>query len=91
MAELFAIAALAILAATGLALFAVLRRRSALDAMMAVQLVGTGGAACVLLLCVVLETPAMLDIAVMLSLLAAFAVAGFALPSGIDERTGGDT
>ena len=45
MAEFFAGAALAILAATGLALFAVLRRRSALDAMMAVQLVGTGGAA----------------------------------------------
>ena len=32
----------------------------------------------------------MLDVAVMLVLLAAFAVAGFALPAPPDERTGGD-
>jgi multicomponent Na+:H+ antiporter subunit F len=50
---------------------------AAADRMMAAQLIGTGGVAVLLLLAVGTETPPVVDVALLLALLAAFASAAF--------------
>lgn len=75
MAEALTGVALFILAATALGLFKVLRAEFAIERMMAVQLLGTGGAAAMLLLGAASGAGAMTDVALMLVLFAAFSCA----------------
>lgn len=79
MADLLTGAALFILAATALGLFCVLRSQVAAERMMAVQLLGTGGAAAVLLLGAASQAPAMTDVALLLMVFAAFSCTAFTL------------
>lgn len=79
MAEFLTGAALFILAVTALGLFRVLRSKLTVERMMAVQLLGTGAAAALLLLGAASNTPAMTDVALLLMLLAAFSCAAFTL------------
>lgn len=55
------------------------------DRMMAVQLLGTGGIAVLLLLAVATDVSALLDVALLLGLLAAFASAAFIMSAVTDE------
>jgi multicomponent Na+:H+ antiporter subunit F len=76
------LAAVIVLAATAAAAFRVLTRRDAMEQILAVQLLGTGGAAVLLLLSFAQGIPAILDVALVLVVLAAFSSTAFAL--GID-------
>lgn len=79
MADILTGAALFILAVTALGLFKVLRAEFAIERMMAVQLLGTGGAAAVLLLGAASGSGAMTDVALLLTLFAAFSCTAFTL------------
>jgi multicomponent Na+:H+ antiporter subunit F len=83
--------ALFILAVTALGMFKMLRAELAIERMMAVQLLGTGGAAAVLLLGAAQGSEAMSDVALLLMLFAAFSCAAFTLgqPSPVAGDTGG--
>ncbi|MGM4895212.1 monovalent cation/H+ antiporter complex subunit F [Tardiphaga sp. 839_C3_N1_4] len=70
-------ASLFVLLTVALGLFAILRRSADADRLMAVQLLGTGGVAILLLLAVASETSPVVDVAVMLALFAAFAAVAF--------------
>jgi multicomponent Na+:H+ antiporter subunit F len=70
-------AAVFALAMVALGLFRVLHGPAEADRMMAAQLAGTGGVAVLLMLSVATETPAIVDVALMLALLAAFASVAF--------------
>ena len=70
-------AAVFLLAMVAIGLFVILRRPAEVDHMMAAQLLGTGGVAMLLLLAVALETPSIVDVALLLSLFAAFAAVAF--------------
>jgi multicomponent Na+:H+ antiporter subunit F len=72
-------AALVILAVTAVALFRVLRSRVVTERMMAVQLLGTGGAAALLLLGTASGSEAVSDVALLLALFAAFSCVAFIL------------
>ncbi len=73
MAEFLFGAATVILLIVAVGLFRLLRGPGDADRLMAVQLLGTGGIALVLLIGVATATPAMVDVALTLALLAAFA------------------
>jgi len=60
-----------------LGLLRVLRGPEAGDRMLATQLIGTAGVGLLLLLSVLLEQPALIDVALILALLAAVAAAAF--------------
>lgn len=79
MADILAAAALFILAITIVALLRVLRARVAAERMMALQLLGTGGAAALLLLGAASGSPAVTDVALLLTVFAAFSCVAFAL------------
>lgn len=85
MAEMLTGAALLILVTVAVGLFRVLRADLAIERMMAVQLLGTGGAAAALLLGTATSSPAMVDVALLLMLFAAFSCSAFAL--GESEET----
>lgn len=85
LAGLLTAAALFILVTVALGLFRILRSDTGMERMMAVQLLGTGGAACALLLAAASAVPAIVDVALLLMLLAAFSCAAFAM--GEDEET----
>lgn len=70
-------AAVAILAMVALGLLRILRGPGAADRMMAVQLLGTGGAAMLILLAAATGIGAVVDVALTLTLLAAFASIAF--------------
>jgi multicomponent Na+:H+ antiporter subunit F len=70
-------AAAVLLASVGAALWRVLRGPAPADRMMAAQLVGTGGVATLLLISAAEEDPAIVDVALVLALLAAFAAIAF--------------
>jgi multicomponent Na+:H+ antiporter subunit F len=70
-------AAILLLAMVAISLFVILRRPAEIDHMMAAQLLGTGGVAILLLLAVATETPSIVDVALLLSLFAAFAAVAF--------------
>jgi multicomponent Na+:H+ antiporter subunit F len=78
-------AACLVLAATALGLLRILRGPADADRMMAAQLLGTGGVAVLLLLAAAGESPAIVDVALMLALLAAFASVAF-VSSGSRSR-----
>lgn len=82
MAEALTGAALFILLASAAGLAVVLRSRIAIERMMAVQLLGTGGAATLLLLGAATSEPALTDVALLLVLLSAFSCAAFTLGEG---------
>jgi multicomponent Na+:H+ antiporter subunit F len=66
-----------VLAMVALGLLRILRGPAEADRMMAAQLVGTGGVAALILLAVATATPSIVDVALMLALLAAFASVAF--------------
>jgi multicomponent Na+:H+ antiporter subunit F len=82
MPEFFALALLILVFALLLGLLRVLRGPGAGDRMLAAQLVGTAGVGILLLLGRLLGQPALTDVALLLALLAAVAVAAF---TGRDE------
>lgn len=75
MAVMFLAAAVVLLAIMGVGLVRALRGPSAADRLLAVQLIGTASIAVLLLLAAALERPALADVALVFSLLAAVAVA----------------
>lgn len=78
-----------ILATVALGLVRILRGPARADRMMAVQLFGTGGVAVLLLLAVANGKAAVVDVALLLALLAAFASAAFVMTSSGEEPSGG--
>ncbi|HZC55293.1 MAG TPA: monovalent cation/H+ antiporter complex subunit F [Xanthobacteraceae bacterium] len=66
-----------VLAMVALGLFRILYGPGEADRMMAAQLVGTGGVAVLLLMSVATATPSTIDVALILALLAAFALIAF--------------
>lgn len=84
MADYLIGAALFVLAVTALALFRILHARVAAEPMMAVQLLGTGGSAALLLLGAATGSPANSDVALLLALFAAFSCVAFTL--GASDR-----
>ena len=77
MTEFLLSAAAFVLATVALGLFRILRGPSDADRLLAAQLLGTGGVAALLLLGVATAEAAIADLAVVLTLLAAFASVGF--------------
>jgi multicomponent Na+:H+ antiporter subunit F len=77
MFELLAVAALTLMFSLFLGLLRVLRGPGPGDRMLAAQLIGTSGVGILLLLGVLLEQPALIDVALILALLAAVAAAAF--------------
>jgi len=77
MAEILLAIATLLLATVAVGLFSILRRPAEVDRMMAPQLIGTGGVAILLLVADATATPSLIDIALMLALLAAFAAVAF--------------
>jgi multicomponent Na+:H+ antiporter subunit F len=74
--------AILVLILMGLGLIRIFRGPTGADRMMAAQLLGTAGVALLLLLWPVLALPALVDVALVLGLLAAVAVAAFASREG---------
>lgn len=88
MADVLMAAALFILVITALALLRVLRSRIAAERMMAVQLLGTGGTAVLLLLGSASGSEAASDVALLLTLFAAFSCVAFVLGSAEGKDAG---
>ena len=87
MAELLLAAAGLILLTVLAGLWRVLKGPDAADRMMATQLLGTGGIAVLLLLAAAGRDAALLDVALVLALLGAFASLAFVLAArGLGER-----
>lgn len=78
MADFLLGAAGIVLAMVALGLLRILQGPSDADRIIAAQLVGTSGVAMLLLLAAAIETPPLVDVALMLALLAAFASVAFA-------------
>lgn len=77
MASFLSASAGLVLASIIIGLVRIFYSRDAAECMMAAQLMGTGGVAVLLLLAIATETPAIVDVALMLALLAAFASVAF--------------
>jgi multicomponent Na+:H+ antiporter subunit F len=77
MTELFMLSALGLMLSLFLGLLRVFLGPDAGDRMLAIQLIGTAGVGILLLLKVLLNQPALLDVALLLALLAAVAAAAF--------------
>lgn len=91
MAEFLTGAAILVLLIVGLGLLRLLRGPSAADRMMAMQLLGTGGAAIGLLLAAAKGIDAIADVALTLALLAALAAAALSLmPRRMDAGPEGE-
>lgn len=75
-----------VLATVAVGLYRILRGPAEADRMMAAQLLGTGGGAILLLLAAATEMPAIVDVALMLALLAAFASVAFVRSASGSER-----
>jgi len=83
---LFAAAALVLLI-VAIGLLRLLRGPTDADRIMAVQLLGTGTVAVLLLLAAALDAPAVIDVALVLALLAAFLAAAFAAGGAAADRS----
>lgn len=77
MPELLSLAVAGLMLSLFLGLLRVLRGPEAGDRMLATQLIGTAGVGVLLLLSVMLEQQALIDVALILALLAAVAAAAF--------------
>ena len=86
MYELFAFSAAGLMFTLLLGLLRVLRGPGTGDRMLATQLIGTAGVGILLLLSLVLDQPALLDVALVLALLAAVAAAAFTGQQREDHR-----
>lgn len=86
MAEMLIWAAGAVAVIVAVGLVRVLRGPTQADGMMAAQLLGTGGIAILLLLGTARGTAAVIDVAVALALLSAFAGVAFALGGSGGDR-----
>lgn len=87
MAEFLFAAAGFILLMVALGLFGIFRGRAEADRLMAAQLIGSGGVAMLLLLAVATQTFAVIDVALMLALLAAFTSVAFVNNVGAKAST----
>jgi multicomponent Na+:H+ antiporter subunit F len=87
MPDFLLFAAFFVMAMTALGLIGVARRAPGVDLILAVQLIGTGGTAILLLLATATATPSAIDVALMLALLAAFAAVAFV--ASMPGATGG--
>ncbi len=87
MIDCLLIAASFVMAMLALGLIGIARRSAGVDLILAVQLVGSGGTAILLLLGVATKTPSIIDVALMLALLAAFAAVAFV--AGVPSASGG--
>ena len=74
-----------VLALLALGLVCVLRGPAAADRMMSAQLLGTSGIAALLLLSAAIGDPAIVDVALALALLAAFASVAFVMTSRLSQ------
>jgi multicomponent Na+:H+ antiporter subunit F len=74
-----------VLTMVALGLFVILQRPAEVDHMMAAQLLGTGGVAILLLLAAAIETPPIVDVALLLALFAAFAAVAFVRSASSSE------
>jgi multicomponent Na+:H+ antiporter subunit F len=94
MSDFLLAAAAFVLVTVAVGLIRILRGPAAADRMMAAQLLGTGGIAALLLLGVATQANAVIDVALTLALLAAFASVAFvqsaAHPDDADSRKGND-
>ena len=88
MADFLLAAACVILLIVAAGLVRLLRGPGEADRMMAVQLLGTGSIALIMLIGVASHQPAMIDVALVLALLAAFA--GLAFVRGSDPKPDGE-
>ncbi|KAA5801747.1 multiple resistance and pH regulation protein F [Alkalicaulis satelles] len=77
MADLFMLAALGVLISMAGALWRAWRGPGRADRMMSAQLIGAGGVGLAVLIAAAREEPAILDVALVLALLAAFAALAF--------------
>jgi len=75
-----------VLAMVALGLLVILRRPAEVDHMMVAQLLGTGGVAILLLLAAATEAPPVVDVALLLALLAAFAAVAFVRSASGSEQ-----
>jgi multicomponent Na+:H+ antiporter subunit F len=90
MAEGLLLAALFVLAMAAIGLVRVLRGPTDADRVMAVQLLGTGGVAALLLVAAATATPAVVDVALVVALVAVFASAAFAAGAAGDGAADGE-
>jgi multicomponent Na+:H+ antiporter subunit F len=90
MADFLLAAAAFALAMVAIGLLRLLRGPTEADRMMAAQLLGTGGSAMLLLVAVATSAPAVVDVALVLALLAAFASAAFVASAGPEEDEAGE-
>jgi multicomponent Na+:H+ antiporter subunit F len=88
MAEFLLAAAGFVLATVALGLVRIVRGPADADRMMAAQLLGTGGVAALLLVSAATATPAVVDVALTLALVAAFASAAFVVNAPAADRGG---
>lgn len=88
MAEFLTGAALLVLATVALGLLRVLRGPSMVDRIMAAQLLGTGGIAVLLLAGAATAIPGLIDLALTLALLAAFATVAMARLAAPSRKDG---
>ena len=84
MADMLLVFAALLLVAIGTSLVRMFRGPTPADRMMGAQLAGTGGISILLLLAAATERFEILDVALVLALLAAFAVVGFAKAASPD-------
>ena len=91
MAEFLLAASAFVLAMVAVGLLRLLRGPTDADRMMSAQLLGTGGIATLLLWAAATATPAVIDVALALALLAAFASLAFVMGSArpADDEPGG--
>lgn len=85
MAEFLLGAAAFVLGTVALGLIRLLRGPTDADRMMAVQLIGTGGVAALLLVASATATPAVVDVSLVLAVVAAFASAAFVAGTRPDD------
>lgn len=90
MAEFLLAAAAFVLATVALGLVRIVRGPGDADRMMAAQLLGTGGVAALLLVAAATATPAVVDVALTLALVSAFASAAFVVNAPAAGRGGPD-
>lgn len=86
MSEFFALSAVGLMFTLLLGLLRILRGPGTGDRMLATQLIGTAGVGILLLLSRLFEQPALVDVALLLALLAAVAVAAFTGQPQEDRR-----
>ncbi|MGE3295292.1 MAG: monovalent cation/H+ antiporter complex subunit F [Geminicoccaceae bacterium] len=86
MAEFLLAAAALVLLTVAVGLLRLLRGPTDTDRIMAVQLLGTGVVAVLLLVAAALDAPAVIDVALVLALLAPFLAAAFAAGGAAADR-----